>query len=159
MIDVYTLKTLVEYDPETGFFTWLVRAGPVHVGDVAGNPCHGYWQICIDRRRYYAHRLAWLYMTGEWPKKQIDHINLDKADNRWRNLRLATPSQNICNQGHRITSRLGLKGVYPNGKRFAAQITIDGICHHLGTFDTPELAHSAYVDAADVLHGTFARAK
>jgi len=159
MVTQTRLIELLSYDLDTGVFTRRAGVGPTHIGDVAGNPCHGYWQICIDGRSYYAHRLAWLYMTGEWPKEQIDHINMDKTDNRWNNLRLATPSQNTCNQSARSTNKVGMKGVSPNGKRFSAQITIDGTCHHLGTFDTPALAHSAYADAAAILHGTFAREK
>src|ERR1700719_1662744 len=99
-IDDDRLRELLSYDPETGVFRWLVRKRQnVKAGDVAGSfdGC-GYCKISIDRRAYKAHRLAWLYMTGEWPPAEIDHINMNRADNRFANLRLATRHQNMANQ-------------------------------------------------------------
>jgi hypothetical protein len=80
------LRELLNYDPDTGVFTWRVR--PVHshrVGDIAGSvrTTRGYRLIGVAGRVYKAHRLAWLYMMGEWPKDQIDHINRDPSDNRF----------------------------------------------------------------------------
>jgi hypothetical protein len=80
------LRELLSYDPKTGMFTWRIRsARRVHIGDVAGGVNgRGYLTIRVDGRQYLAHRLAFLHMTGSWPKKEhIDHINMDRADNRW----------------------------------------------------------------------------
>jgi len=132
------------------------------VGDIAGSMMsHGYRRICIDNRVYLAHRLAWLYMTGEWPKHQIDHINGNKNDNRHVNLREATNSENMRNTGKRSDNSSGFKGVYWNSEkmRWSAQISYNGRHKSLGTFDTAEEAHVAYRSASEKLHGQFARAE
>ncbi|MCK9994454.1 MAG: hypothetical protein Dbin4_02974, partial [Alphaproteobacteria bacterium] len=93
------LKELLHYDPDTGVFTRRVQTSSnARVGDVAGclHP-EGYRHIQIDGKRYAAHRLAWLYMTGEWPTNQLDHLNGVRDDNRWGNLREATHGQNQQN--------------------------------------------------------------
>ena len=73
------LKELLHYDPDTGVFTWIQKPAPrgrAIIGSVAGGlKQHGYITIGINQREYYAHRLAWLYVYGEWPEDQIDHIN------------------------------------------------------------------------------------
>ena len=100
MLTADRVLELLDYDPETGHFRWRVTKGSKRMaGEVAG--ClygKGYWSIGIDRRLYYAHRLAWLYVHGEWPKRVIDHINRDKLDNRIVNLRDVTISENGLNQ-------------------------------------------------------------
>jgi hypothetical protein len=106
------LRELFNYDPGTGVFTRRVRtANCVKVGDVTGHrQTAGYIQISVDRRPRLAHRIAWCMMTGESPKTQIDHINLDKADNRWCNLREATQSQNFANTRILASNGSGFKG-------------------------------------------------
>ncbi len=93
------LCELLEYNPETGDWHWLQDRQCVGAGEIAGGvlPRTGYRLICVDYKNYAAHRLAWLYMTGGWPKGVIDHINLDRADNRWINLRDVSPRENAMN--------------------------------------------------------------
>jgi len=93
------LKRFLHYDPETGHFTWkVVTANRVKKGAVAGhNDVHGYISISLHSVRYRAHRLAWMYITGEWPEDQIDHINRIRNDNRFCNIRAVTQRQNMAN--------------------------------------------------------------
>lgn len=106
-----------------------------------------------------AHQLAWLLSHDEWPPRNIDHIDMDRANNRLSNLRLATPSQNGANRGRQKNNSSGLKGVAWNkgAKRWRAQIKANGKRRHLGYFDTAEEAHAAYQEAAASLFGDFAR--
>jgi hypothetical protein len=147
------LKSVLRYDPETGNFFWLKRvACCIHVGDVAGSTDgRGYQEIMFGGRSYQSHNLAWLYMTGVWPKL-IDHKNRIRNDNRWDNLREASRSVNAQNKSILSKNNSGLLGVNRNRKRFGAQIMIDGKNKYIGTFDTPELAHAAYLKAKRELH-------
>lgn len=154
------LLDLVEYNPDTGRMVWRrptsrrVKVGG-RAGSLAGN---GYWQIKLDGRVYNYHRVVWFYVTGAWPDRWIDHKNRDTADNRFCNLRLSTISQNGGNRKLQSTSSIGLKGVQRNRHKFIARVTLGGIRHHLGTFDTAEAAHAAYFAGAQRLFGEFARA-
>lgn len=159
------LKEYLDYYPDTGIFIWKIRkrafAGKyVEVGQRAGSlGRHGYWVIGIERKVYQSHRLAWLWMTGEWPSKDIDHKNLKKDDNCWENLRLASEKENCSNRRVRSDSQTGIKGVSMRGGKYRAAIqTRDGVRLHLGCFDTPEEARAAYAKAAELHHGEFARA-
>lgn len=167
------VRELLEYDPCTGVFTWLRRAGADQgticfnsqfVGRVAGcldrREKVGYRRIKIFSRYYAEHRLAWVWMTGEWPPHEVDHINGVRHDNRFANLRLATKSQNQSNARIRTKNKVGLKGVSykPRIGKYHAQINKYGRVRHLGFFDDPQEAHEAYVKAAKELHGEFARA-
>ena len=154
------LKRVLYYNPDTGVFLAKVQTSRRQIGDVAGSlKQSGYRVISVNGHSHYAHRLAFLYMTGEFPPKEVDHINGDKGDNRWCNLRLANHAENIRNSGVRPNNKLGLKGVYRslNG-RYRARIKTNGKTTHLGYFDTPEEAHEAYKEAAQELHGDFAKA-
>ena len=150
------LRELLKYDAETGTLTWLVSCGRQRAGAMAGSPNGlGYRIICVDGHSYLAHRLIWRIVTGDDPgPMQIDHINLDRGDNRIANLRLATQSQNRNNSRAR---RQGLKGVIPSGKGFQAQIKVLGTRLYLGYYPTEQEAHHAYAAAAVQLHGEFAR--
>jgi hypothetical protein len=112
------LKELLHYAPNIGVFTWIVpRVGPKTRDNRAGSFAGAkYRMIGIDGRRYMASHLAWLYMTGDWPTGIIDHINQDKLDDRWGNLRLSDPSRNRMNTGLRSNNTSGIKGVHFNRK-------------------------------------------
>lgn len=126
-------------------------------GKVAGNTNHaGYVRIGLGGAKsnsYMAHRLAWLYMTGEWPVADIDHINGKRSDNRWVNLRSVSRSVNLQNQRvARSNNNTGLLGVTRTRGGFGAQIAAYGEQRWIGTFQTPEAAHAAYIAAKRVLH-------
>lgn len=153
------LRGLLEYDPETGVFTAKTSRGGRPEGAVLGSLTdRGYLTIRLEGKLYYAHRLAWFYMTGEMPKTGTDHRNLIKSDNRWSNLRQASKSQNAANSAPLKVGRL--KGVYwhKGAQRWAAGIRQNYQRQHLGLFDTPEAAHAAYAAKACELFGEFARA-
>jgi hypothetical protein len=153
MLTVELLKKSLAYDPKTGVFTRLTK-GKSKVGSVTS---HGYLRLFVAEYHDYAHRLAWLYMTGTFPPDGyvIDHKNGDKLDNRFVNLRLASETQNRQNVGLRRNNKLGFKGVIALRDKYKAYIAIGSKQIHLGLFNTPELAHAAYCGAAKVLHGSF----
>jgi len=126
---------------------------------MGGLATNGYWRINIGYDRYLAHRLAWFYVHGIWPCKDIDHINGDRCDNRISNLRLADKWQNNGNSEAYCTSSTGLKGIYWDRQlgRYSARIMVNGKRKYWGAFDTPELAHEAYREADIALRGEFAR--
>lgn len=144
------LREYLEYNCLTGVFRWRGS------GCVTGTKTKaGYIRVRIDEVRYYAHRLAWLYVHGEWPPEEIDHINQVKTDNRLCNLRLASHAENTKNKPIPRTNRTGVRGVSKSGERFVARIMVDGVQKHLGRFDTPEEAGEAYHAAAVEGFGTF----
>ncbi len=154
------LDELLSYEPLTGVLRWKVsNSNRALVGSEAGGKSSkGYLTARINNQRYPNHRLIWVLQTGTDPgAKEVDHINLDRADNRWSNLRLADHQQNCSNS--RGQSQCGLpKGVSRCRKRFRARIRVNGLQIHIGTFDTPELAHEAYCAAAKQHFGEFWRA-
>lgn len=149
------LQELLHYDPDTGVFTRRVWTGPnVKVGSVAGCKIRsGHIHIKLCGKRYYAHRLAWLYMTGTWPILSIDHINGIADDNRFSNLRVVTHSVNLQNlRRARKDNRSGMIGVHERGGKFRATIRVGGKNISLGTFASADAAHDAYVNAKRRLH-------
>ncbi len=157
------LKELLHYDKMTGFFYWLdTRHNGAKVGSVAGGVSRGerdgYWRIRVDGKKYRAHRLAFVYMTGNWPQGLVDHKDGSKVNNAWRNLRQASNGQNKANGKAYRNNVVGLKGVTAKGKKFQARIRKNNELVHLGTFETALAAHEAYRFAAKQLHGEFARA-
>lgn len=154
------LLELLTYDPVTGLFRWKVAMNnSIAIGDVAGWTHHsGYMVIGIDGEEHAAHRLAFLFQEGRWPVGTVDHHDLDPSNNRWKNLREASHARNCANRRLRRDSSTGFKGVYRRGCRFRAKIKVDGQQINLGTFDTAEEAHAAYVEAAKAHFGAFARA-
>ena len=149
------LKTLLDYDPETGLFRWKSKAvrNGAHGGRAGNTRPKGYVCIRIDGRLYMAHRLAWLYVHGMMPTQQIDHINQIKSDNRIDNLREASPSQNGQNRSKpRRDNKAGFLGVQRKGNRWIALIGVNGKQQYLGMFATPEAAHQAYQKAKAEAH-------
>ena len=156
------LKDLIHYDPHTGAFTWA-KARP---GAALGAPCGrvskttGYRDIGVDKKLHRANRLAWLYMTGEWPDGQVDHKNRIKHDDRWDNLRLATRSQNGANVDTKESNTSGHVGVsWDKGRqKWLAQIRIGGIKKNLGRFTEKADAIAKYQEAAKSEFGEFSNA-
>jgi hypothetical protein len=150
------LRQVLNYDPQTGLFTWRERVAKcVHVGDTAG--CRekriGYITIGIDSDIHKAHRLAWLYVTGAWPVKYIDHVNGVKHDNRFENLREVFEdgnSQNVRKPNKRNKS--GFIGVIKFQNKWRASITVEKKTRRIGDYNTPEEAHEAYLVAKRMYH-------
>jgi hypothetical protein len=156
------LRKMLHYEPETGVFRWKVWGGNrARAGSVAG--ClnrRGYRLIRIDGRMYLASRLAWLYQTGAWPvAAEMDHKNLNRADDRWSNVREATASQNQANILKKSSNTSGAKGVCwrKDSRKWQAQICTNGKRTYLGSFDTREAAAAVYAAAAKEHFGEFAR--
>lgn len=146
------LRELLNYDPETGVFTWAITRRGCRKGSVAGCKMkHGYITIRLDNALYTAHRLAWLYTNGEWPAEQIDHINRDRADNRISNLRAVTNAENAQNQKTRA-NKSGFTGVRKENSKWVAEIKVNYKPIRIGLFETPEAAHEAYVAAKRKFH-------
>jgi hypothetical protein len=163
MLTHQRLKELLHYNQETGVFTRLVQTtNNVEVGSIAGSyeTDQRYIRITVDNKSYKAHRLAFLYMTEDWPLDEVDHINGLRDDNRWVNLRAATKTQNMRNvTTQRKNNTSGYKGVswYEPNKKWAAKIRVNKRLLHLGYFATPESANDVYCAAAQKYHGEFSR--
>jgi hypothetical protein len=148
MLTETALRKLLSYDPNTGQFTWIAYSARYTPGKIAGGSGKRYLGVRIDGKIHYLHRLVFLYMTGKMPEGQVDHINGDKKDNRWCNLRGCTPAENQQNR-HRAakSSKTGALGVCAGNGAFIAQGCKDGVRKHLGTFSTIEAARAARVEA------------
>ncbi len=150
------LKDMLDYDAGTGVFVWKTRPSKaVRAGDVAGcvEKRIGYITIGIAGRVYKAHRLAWLYVYGSWPKGLIDHINGNKADNRIDNLRDVFAdgnSQNVRKPNRRNKS--GFMGVIWFQNKWRASMSVNGKSKWLGDYSTPEEAHQVYLEAKRKYH-------
>lgn len=152
------LREAFEYDEETGLLRWKINQAFSRIGDVAGAVTEGYVRVSLDGKKMRAHHVIWAMKTGQWSKSIIDHEDCDGVNNRWKNLREATRSQNCANARKKCDNRTGFKGTtkLPSG-RFAAQIMKEGRNKYLGSYDTVEEAHAAYMKAAVRLFGEFAR--
>lgn len=165
------LRQMVEYNPETGDFTWRrsslfsQRRNLQWGGKIAGSvEAQGYVILVIKGRNYKGHLLAWYYMTGEWPEHQVDHEDTVRSNNAWGNLRAATNQMNQFNKGPNKNNASGFKGVFKatnpaRAKPWMAKISKGGESFHLGYFDTAEAAQAAYLAKAQQLAGEFARAR
>lgn len=168
------LRDRLDYDPETGVFTWKPHPGSANAhrawdAQWAGKP------VAVELRPskttagredamfrvlgrcYMASRLAWLYMTGDWPKGEVDHKDLDTTNNRFANLREATHGQNQANKKAMKNNRLGVKGVYKRCNKYRAQINVGGKVRHIGAFNCPTAASIAFTKAHRLAHGEFSR--
>ena len=148
------LKELLHYDPETGVFTRRTSRGGELAGAIAGCPVWtGYTKICVDKTNYLAHRLAWFYVYGDFPSEEIDHINGVRTDNFIKNLRHVSSRVNKENKRFaQSNSKSGALGASPFRGGFRARIFVNGREKHLGTFNTAEAAHAAYLVAKRALH-------
>lgn len=141
------LKSILNYDKETGDFTWIYSRKYTLIGRNAGGyDKYGYKRIWIDGKFFFSHRLAWLFVTGNFPENQIDHVNQIKDDNKFSNLRDVTHD---LNQKHKtapnINNSVGIRGVYRKGDAYKAEIKCNGIKVKLGTFKTAIEAKEAYM--------------
>lgn len=166
------LRQLLRYDPETGKLFWRERgpewftsSGRTWNSRYAGTEAlawvmvNGYKQGAVLNRNMMAHRVIWALQTGAWPVADIDHINGDRADNRWCNLREATRTQNNQNRrsiAGRSSKYLGVSRVKSSGK-WDVRIVVDGKQKCLGHYDDEMEAAMVYDEAARTYHGAFAR--
>jgi hypothetical protein len=150
------LREVLHYDPDAGAFTWRPGfGGNARSGRSAGSVSKlGYIRIYVDGRQYRSARLAFLYMTGDWPEGHVDHINGQRTQNQWINLRDVPHWMNQQNhhRARKDNKSTGLLGVTCYRGAFEAQIQHNGKRHYLGKFATPGEAHSAYLKAKRKLH-------
>ena len=151
------LKKLFSYDSATGVFKYASPRSRVRVGNVAGyDKGNGYRRIEVDGKAYQEHRLAWLYVYGEFPDGEVDHIDGNRANNAISNLRVVSHSKNCQNKiVARSDSSSGIIGVAKRGNKYIAEITANGIYKYLGRFATEVEAAAAYSSAKLELHGVF----
>jgi hypothetical protein len=148
------LKELLEYDLLTGVWRRRVSRGNTKTGDEAGTVQKGgYKRIEVDGTKYLVNRLAFLFVTGAWPRVEVDHQDGNPSNNAWANLRDVTRPQNQQNlHAARANNRLGILGVTEYLSRFRATIRANGVVHYLGLFDTKELASQAYLAKKREMH-------
>ena len=130
------LRSLLHYDHETGTFTWNAREADCEAGYFSGSQI----MIAIDGEIHVASRLAWLYMTGRWPKDQIDHIDRNPSNNRWCNLREATHAQNMKNRKLHKSNTSGYIGVSRHGRFWRVQLTTDGVRERVNGIESSVVA-------------------
>lgn len=153
-VTIERLKELVSYDPLTGRWTILVAFGRRKVGQLIPL-CKHRTAFHIDGQKYRSYRLAWFYMTGEWPALGVDHINGIANDDRWDNLRQATSAQNNRNSKRRSDNKSGIKGVFWDKRDRKWRAHIGKRC--LGYFNDIETAKKVRHAAATALYGEFVR--
>ena len=159
MITQEELKELLNYDQDTGIFTWKVSpARQVSSGDIAGTKRKdGYIQIKVDNELILSHRLAWIYMYGYLPK-YIDHINGQRDDNRITNIREVSNQQNSLNSKISKNNTSGIKGVYWDKSRnkWAVRLFVNGKCKFFKRFDDMDLAKLVIEEVRNKYHGKYA---
>lgn len=148
------LLEVLDCDPDLGLLYARRSIAGRGAGSVVGTSSNdGYVYTKIDGKRYLVHRLIWFYVHRAWPCGPIDHVNGIRYDNRITNLRDVPHQVNSQNlRAAKSHNRVGILGVEKKHKRFNARIAHNGKTYCLGTFDTPEEAHAAYVGAKKILH-------
>jgi len=146
------IRENIKYDPATGDFWRKITSSPR-----PGSARVSYAIFSMFNEQFLAHRVAWFLMTGEYPTGIIDHINRDRRDNRWSNLRAADKSQNGANRTWRKSNnQTGFRGVrFTRSGKYSAQITFRKQSIYLGTFETADAAHSAYQSKGAELFGDY----
>lgn len=165
----HQLKQRLDYDENTGKFywkplpldgQWQASWNKKYAGRPAGTILYGsdagYVGVKIGNVRYRAHRLAFIWMTGEAPEV-IDHIDGNPANNSWNNLRACTQGENTLNRKRSSLNTTGYKGVSPYRGKYRATICRAGVWRQIGVYDDPLIASAAYHEAAKALHGEFRR--
>jgi hypothetical protein len=157
--DYRHLREIFNYDPVTGVLTYakdMPRRGKV--GDVCGGVnSRGYRRVSVRGVSCPAHVVIWLWMTGSLPKEDIDHIDGNRSNNSWDNLRSASRSQNLMNQGVKFNNTSGFKGVCSRGNSHSVRFRINGKVVHIGSFNTAEEAASVYDQEVVKHQGVFAK--
>ena len=150
------LKQVVSFEPTTGIFIRILKAKRAVVGKELGyKKSNGYIALSIDGQKYFAHRIAWLYVYGEFPKHDIDHIDGDRTNNKIKNLRDVSRTENLQNlkiaKSHNKST--GVLGAYlHNCGKFMSRIKVNKKDVYLGLFDTVEQAQQAYLTAKQQFH-------
>lgn len=158
MITRKRLKEILRYDENNGEFYWRFWKPGVRCDLLAGGlDKKGYVIIVIDGKHYKAHRLVWLYKTGEWPVDQIDHRDLNKSNNKWDNIRQSGNEGNSYNRTIQTNNTSGCRGVGKFKNKWRAVIKLQGVTTHIGLFDTIEEASLAYNKIAKEEFGKFYR--
>lgn len=158
ILDAHRLREILDYNQETGSFVWKVMlAHRRKPGTKAGNRTHGYIEIGINNKSYRAHHLAWLYVTGRWPELHIDHIDGNRANNAFANLREASNQKNCQNrhwpsEGKVSSQYLGVTWNKQRGCWMAQIRASNGENINLGLYDDEYQAHVAYLHAKNELH-------
>lgn len=152
------LREVLCYSPVVGVFEWRRGGRRIRKGGLAGAVTKaGYVRLCVDGRLYEAHRLAWLYVTGEWPDQCIDHIDGDRSNNAFKNLRLAEYADNSANMRVNCRSTTGIKGVtyLHSCDRWRARVRRGGQMVLDQVFGSREEARAAAETAREQAHGSF----
>lgn len=158
-IEIEELRSLLDFNPETGELTWKVSRSRVKRGDLAGRiGDQGYVTVGLRGGFYRGHRLGFAIHYGRWASGLLDHINRNRSDNRICNLRECTNAENLRNTGLYASNRSGRKGAYfdKTAGKWRALIRVSGKKIYLGYFDTVDAAGDAYDRAAIEHFGEFA---
>lgn len=153
-MSIELIKSMFTYDTETGQIFWSDFQTSAFRGKPAGTiDAHGYIVLTLKRKKFKAHRIAWLLVYGKWPNGEIDHIDGNKLNNKIENLREASSQLNKWNHVKaQENSGTGFRGVCKHRDKFMADIKVNGKKVYLGLFDTPEMAHQAYIEAKKIYH-------
>ena len=150
------IRQILSFEPDSGTFRWRERHGNKAIGSIAGHADHlGYWKVKIQGHSYRAHKLAWLYVFGEWPTFPIDHIDGNKANNAIANLRDGSCGVNQQNvRRPQTNNKSGYLGVHKrsDSKTYRVAISVDGVLRHFGGFKSAKDASDAYLQIKRQLH-------